>query len=59
LENAGSITAAANTKSVYIFNPYVPEYRVPFFTELEESLKSGGIDLKVLTGPANQKFRMR
>ena len=40
------------TTSVAFIQPYVPEYRVPFFTKLQAELARRDMDLSIHTGPS-------
>jgi glycosyltransferase involved in cell wall biosynthesis len=44
---------------VYILNPYIPEYRLPFFVGLQEKLNASNVDMEVITGFPNASFRQR
>ncbi len=44
---------------VYILNPYIPEYRIPFFVGLQERLNASNVDMEVITGFPNASFRQR
>ncbi len=50
---------ARSQNQVYILNPYVPAYRVKFFTDLEAALRKKDITLTLLTGRPKISFRRR
>lgn len=44
---------------VLVLNPYLPAYRVPFFSQLDVALSSKSLDLQLLTGKPTTEFRQR
>lgn len=53
------LSQGSTRSTVYVLNPYIPEYRVPFFVGLENKLNSSNLNLQVITGYPNASFRQR